>query len=54
MKEFDSAAAPKRAPYVAPAVERVILDPVKEMLAACPIVSNAKIGLACLVDVNFS
>jgi hypothetical protein len=43
-----------RRKYEAPAVERVILDPIKEMLAACPQVQGGKIGTACTIDVNFS
>jgi hypothetical protein len=43
-----------RRKYEAPTVERVILDPIKEMLTACPVVSDGKIGLGCGTDVNFS
>lgn len=54
MKERVSQKPKHRAPYIPPAVERVVLDPVKEMLAACPVVTGGKIGTACNVDVNFS
>jgi hypothetical protein len=40
--------------YEAPLVERVILDPIKEMLAACPQVGDGKSGLGCGTETNFS
>jgi hypothetical protein len=54
MKEDSSQTGGLRRKYEAPVVERVILDPIKEMLAGCPQVGGGKIGLACTVDVNFS
>jgi hypothetical protein len=54
MNEVSSKANGNRRKYEAPVVERVILDPIKEMLAACPQVGDGKIGLACGTDVNFS
>jgi len=54
MKKDSSQSIGLRQKYEAPVVERVILDPIKEMLAACPQVQNGKIGLACGVDVDFS
>ena len=54
MREDSSRSSGARRKYEAPVVERVILDPIKEMLAACPQVGDGKIGLACGTDVNFS
>jgi hypothetical protein len=54
MKKDSSLTSGLRKTYEAPAVERVILDPIKEMLAACPQVGDGKVGLACGTDVNFS
>jgi hypothetical protein len=55
MKKDLSQTSRRRKEYEAPAVERVILDPIKEMLAACPQVGDGKIGTtACGTDVNFS
>ena len=42
----------KRKPYVPPAVERVVLDPIKEMLDACPDTIGGKSGATC--STNFS
>lgn len=42
-----------RKPYVAPAVERVVLDPIKEMLQSCPSNLGGKAtGVGCTS--NFS
>ena len=54
MKRILSEVNVLRRKYEAPIVERVILDPIKEMLAACPQVGDGKIGLACGTDVSFS
>jgi hypothetical protein len=45
--------APNRKPYAAPVVERVILDPIKEMLASCAISGDSKLS-GCFEVVNFS
>jgi len=44
---------PARKPYVAPAVERVVLDPIKEMLESCAISGDSKLS-GCGTPVNFS
>ena len=54
MKTDSSQTGGRRRKYETPVVERVILDPIKEMLAACPVVQDGKVGLACGTDVNFS
>ena len=54
MKRDSSQTNGLRQKYEAPVVERVILDPIKEMLAACPQVIDGKVGLACGTDVDFS
>jgi hypothetical protein len=54
MKKGSSEATGLRRKYEAPVVERVILDPIKEMLASCPVVTDGKVGLACGTDVSFS
>jgi hypothetical protein len=54
MKKDSSQTSGLRQKYEAPAVERVILDPIKEMLAACPQVGDGKSGLGCGTETNFS
>ena len=54
MKDESIQSVTERRKYVAPSVERVILDPVKEMLQGCPIVEGGKSGTACTVPTNFS
>ena len=44
---------PARKPYVAPVVERVVLDPIKEMLDSCAIDGDSKLS-GCAAPVNFS
>lgn len=40
--------------YDAPSVERVILDPAREMLQGCGIVEGGKSGTGCAIPTNFS
>lgn len=54
MNDKASRADAGRKQYIVPSVERVILDPVKEMLQGCPQVEGGKAGTACAIDVNFS
>jgi hypothetical protein len=54
MKDESMQSVTERRKYVAPSVERVILDPVKEMLQGCPIVEGGKSGTACGIPTNFS
>ena len=55
MKKDSSQVNGLRRNYEAPIVERVVLDPIKEMLASCPIVSDGKVSLgACGTETNFS
>ena len=42
-----------RKPYVAPAVERVVLDPIKEMLTSCATAPDSKLS-GCGTVENFS
>jgi hypothetical protein len=54
MKKDSSQTDGLRRKYEAPVLERVILDPIKEMLAACPQVGDGKSGTACGTNVDFS
>lgn len=54
MKDESFQSGPARHKYVPPSIERVILDPVKEMLQGCPIVEGGKSGTACGTPTNFS
>lgn len=54
MKDMSHRSHGARKEYVSPSVERVILDPVKEMLQGCPVVEGGKSSTACATDVNFS
>jgi hypothetical protein len=55
MKKDSSQTNELRRKYEVPVVERVVLDPIKEMLASCPVVSDGKVSLgACGTEVNFS
>ena len=47
MNEAKSQPAAARKPYVPPAVERVVLDPIKEMLESCPSASGGKAPGTC-------
>jgi hypothetical protein len=46
--------APTRREYTPPAVERVVLDPIREMLQSCAIDGNSKLSGKCASPVNFS
>ena len=52
MKEDQSQPARVRKPYGPPAVERVVLDPIKEMLESCPSDLGGKAPGTC--NNNFS
>jgi hypothetical protein len=52
MTDSQSPESDKRKPYSRPAVERVVLDPIKEMLDACPTNIGGKVGGSCTQ--NFS
>lgn len=52
MRENQSPETSVRKSYVPPAVERVVLDPIKEMLVACPENLGGKSGPTC--SQNFS
>lgn len=52
MKENQSQLSRVRKPYVPPAVERVVLDPIKEMLESCPTDLGGKAPGTC--NNNFS
>ncbi len=52
MKDQESHTPAVRKPYVPPAIERVVLDPIKEMLVACPENLGGKLGGTCTQ--NFS
>jgi hypothetical protein len=52
MKENQSQPASVRKSYVPPAVERVVLDPIKEMLESCPSSLEGKAPGTC--NNNFS
>jgi len=43
----------KRKPYAPPVVERVVLDPIKEMLVACPEALGGKLAFPACSN-NFS
>lgn len=47
MRENQSQPASVRKPYVPPAVERVVLDPIKEMLESCPTALDGKAPGTC-------
>lgn len=47
MPENQSRESTERKPYVRPVVERVVLDPIKEMLLACPEAQGGKTGATC-------
>ena len=42
MRDDQSQPATVRKPYAPPAVERVVLDPIKEMLESCPTALGGK------------
>lgn len=52
-KNADEQSSPRR-PYTPPAVERVVLDPIREMLQSCAIDGNSKLSGKCAAPVNFS
>ena len=47
MKENESQPVSVRKTYVPPAVERVVLDPIKEMLESCPTDLGGKAPNVC-------
>lgn len=42
----------KRRPYESPVLERVVLDPIKEMLTACTTDPAAKNDPSCTLNIN--
>jgi len=54
MQHDRSQPANPRKPYTPPTVERVVLDPIKEMLVSCPTNLGGKAPGTCAPNANFS